>query len=91
MEELKYIQEREKRAVRSTVTGIALTVSMHVALFAIFFNTGFTYLDPPPPEKDQGLKASPAVGERSSLSFSARFRPENSRASVREMAEGGPG
>ena len=55
MEELKYIQEREKRAVRSTVTGIALTVSMHVALFAIFFNTGFTYLDPPPPEKEQIL------------------------------------
>ena len=39
----------------------------------------------------QGLEASPAVGERSSLSFSARFRPENSWASVREMAEGGPG
>ena len=39
----------------------------------------------------QGLEASPAVGERSYLSFSARFRPENSWASVREMAEGGPG
>ena len=55
MEELKYIQEREKRAVRSTLTGIALTVSMHVVLAAIFFNTGFTYLDPPPPEKEQFL------------------------------------
>ena len=55
MEELKYIQEREKRAVRSTLTGITLTVSLHVALFAVFFNTGFTYLDPPPPEKEQIL------------------------------------
>lgn len=55
MEEFKYIQEREKRAVRSTLTGIALTASLHVALFAVFFNTGFTYLDPPPPEKEQFL------------------------------------
>ena len=55
MSDYKYIQEREKRAVRSTLTGITLTVSLHVALLVIFFNTGFTYLDPPPPEKEQIL------------------------------------
>ena len=55
MSELKYIQEREKRAVRSTLTGISLTVSLHAVLLVIFFNTGFTYLDPPPPEKEQIL------------------------------------
>ena len=55
MSDYKYKQEREKRAVRSTLTGITLTVSLHVALLAIFFNTGFTYLDPPPPEKEQIL------------------------------------
>ena len=55
MGDMKYIQEREKRAMRSTLTGITLTVSLHVALFAVFFNTGFTYLDPPPPEKEQIL------------------------------------
>lgn len=43
------------------------------------------------PGGGRGLEASPAVGERSFLSFSACFRPENSWASVSEMAEGGPG
>lgn len=55
MEELKYIQERRKRAVRSTLTGITLAVSLHAGLLVLFFNTGFKYLDPPPPEKEQIL------------------------------------
>lgn len=55
MEEQKYIQERQKRAVRSTVTGITLTVTMHAAIVVSCFCTGFTYLDPPPPEKEQIL------------------------------------
>ena len=41
--------------MRSTLTGITLTVSLHIALVTVFFNTGFTYLDPPPPEKEQIL------------------------------------
>lgn len=55
MKDLRYIKEREKRAVRSTLTGIALTVSLHVALLILFINSGFTYLDPPPPDKEQIL------------------------------------
>ena len=41
--------------MRSTMTGIAFTVSLHAALFASCFYTGFTYLDPPPPEQEQIL------------------------------------
>lgn len=55
MADERYIQEREKRAMRSTLTGIGLTVSMHVVLFASCFYSGFTYLDPPPPEQEQIL------------------------------------
>ena len=47
-----YIREREKQERLSRTTGAALTVLLHVLLIAIFFRTGFTYLDPPPPEKE---------------------------------------
>ncbi len=47
----KYIQERERQARRARVSGGILTVAIHVALTVCFFVTGFTYLDPPPPEK----------------------------------------
>jgi hypothetical protein len=47
----KYIQERERQARRARVSGGILTVAIHVALAVCFFVTGFTYLDPPPPEK----------------------------------------
>lgn len=50
-----YIRERERQARISRVTGVILTVSVHIALVACFFVTGFTYLDPPPPEKEQIL------------------------------------
>jgi TonB family protein len=53
MAEQRYIQERQKRAMRSKVTGVTLTVSLHAALFVSCFYTGFTYLDPPPPEQEQ--------------------------------------
>ncbi len=55
MADQRYIQEREKRAVRSKLTGIGLTVSLHLAMLATCFYAGFTYLDPPPPEKEQIL------------------------------------
>ena len=47
----KYRQEREKQEKLSRVSGGILTVAVHVVLVACFFVTGFTYLDPPPPER----------------------------------------
>ncbi len=49
---MKYLQERERQERRSRTTGIALTAVMHAGLIGCLFATGFTYLDPPPPEKE---------------------------------------
>ncbi len=51
----QYLKERERQAKLSGVTGVALTVVMHGALLICCFFTGFTYLDPPPPEQEQIL------------------------------------
>ncbi len=51
----QYLRERERQENRSRVTGVALTMVMHVALLICCFLTGFTYLDPPPPEQEQIL------------------------------------
>ncbi len=51
----RYIFERERQEKRSVVTGGFLTVFVHAALIGCFFVSGFTYLDPPPPEKEQIL------------------------------------
>ncbi len=51
----QYLKERAKQSKLSGATGVALTVAMHGALIACCFLTGFTYLDPPPPEKEQIL------------------------------------
>lgn len=51
----QYIRERERQERLSRRTGAALTVALHVILIACCFVTGFTYLDPPPPEKEQIL------------------------------------
>lgn len=51
----QYLRERERQHKKSRVTGVALTVSMHIALLLCCFLTGFTYLDPPPPEQEQIL------------------------------------
>ncbi len=51
----QYLREREKQAKLSGVTGVALTMVMHGALLICCFLTGFTYLDPPPPEQEQIL------------------------------------
>ncbi len=51
----QYLAEREKQMKISGVTGVALSVVAHGALLACCFLTGFTYLDPPPPEKEQIL------------------------------------
>ena len=47
----KYRQERARQEKRSRVSGGILTVVIHIGLLACFFVTGFTYLDPPPPER----------------------------------------
>ena len=51
----QYLKERERQEQRSRVTGVALTVSIHVAIIVCCFITGLTYLDPPPPEQEQIL------------------------------------
>ncbi len=51
----QYLREREKQNKVSGVTGVALTVVLHGALLICCFLTGFTYLDPPPPEQEQIL------------------------------------
>ena len=52
---MKYLQERERREKISRTTGAVLTVVLHAGMAAGLFVTGFTYLDPPPPEKEQIL------------------------------------
>ena len=49
---MKYLLERERQEKRSRATGIVLTVVLHAGLAGCLFVTGFTYLDPPPPEKE---------------------------------------
>lgn len=51
----QYIRERERQQKRSRTTGIALTICMHIALVGCCFVSGFTYLDPPPPEREMIL------------------------------------
>jgi len=51
----QYLKERERQEKRSRVTGVALTVSVHIAFLICCFIMGFTYLDPPPPEQEQIL------------------------------------
>ena len=48
----RYIQEQERQRTRSRLTGGVLTVVVHAVLIGCFFVSGFTYLDPPPPEKE---------------------------------------
>ena len=55
MADRQYIYERDRRNKVSKATGIALTVAVHAGLIVSCFFAGFTYLDPPPPEKEQIL------------------------------------
>ena len=55
MADQKYIQERAKQATRSKLAGVGVTVSIHLILILSFTYSGLTYLDPPPPEKEQIL------------------------------------
>ena len=51
----QYLRERERQEKKSRVTGVALTVSAHLVILACCFMMGFTYLVPPPPEREQIL------------------------------------
>ena len=55
MAEKHYIQERNRQEKHSWLIGGALAVVGHSALLVGFILGGFTYLDPPPPEREQIL------------------------------------
>lgn len=51
----QYIRERERQEALSRKGGIVFTIVVHLVFLACAFFTGFTYLDPPPPEQEQIL------------------------------------
>lgn len=51
----QYIRERERQEALSRKGGIVFTIVVHLIFLACAFFTGFTYLDPPPPEQEQIL------------------------------------
>lgn len=55
MAQQQYIREREKMERMSRTGGAVFTVIVHAGLLACSAFVGFTYLDPPPPEKEQIL------------------------------------
>ena len=50
--EQQYIRERERQEKLSRRGGAVFTVIVHAVLLVCFMHAGFTYLDPPPPEKE---------------------------------------
>ena len=55
MTDKQYIRERDKQAKRSVATGGVFAVLFNGLIVAGLCIGGFTYLDPPPPEKEQIL------------------------------------
>ncbi len=51
----QYLKERDIRQRNSRVTGVILTILAHGLLLVFGMIAGLTYLDPPPPEKEQIL------------------------------------
>ena len=51
----EYMEKRRKQGRKSTITGISLTIIAHAGVLVCSGTTGFTYLDPPPPEREQIL------------------------------------
>ena len=47
------MQERNRQQTRSRISGGVLVVLTHGVLIGTLFVGGFTYIDPPPPEKEQ--------------------------------------
>ena len=48
---LQYERTREKREKTANVTGILVTLAVHALALFVCLTNGFTYLDPPPPER----------------------------------------
>ena len=46
-----YQRTREKREKTAAVTGILATLAIHALALVVCLTSGFTYLDPPPPER----------------------------------------
>lgn len=55
MAKKEYIEQRNRSSRKSAITGISLTIVVHAGLCVSMGMSGFTYLDPPPPEKEQIL------------------------------------
>ena len=53
MADRQYMQERNRQQTRSRISGGVLVVLTHGVLIGTLFVGGFTYIDPPPPEKEQ--------------------------------------
>lgn len=51
----KYKQDRLKQRKFSRVAGIGLTLAVHAAVLSCAYIGGMTYLDPPPPEREEIL------------------------------------
>ena len=51
----EYKQDREKQRKLSRVAGIGLTLVLHAAALSCACFAGMTYLDPPPPEREEIL------------------------------------
>lgn len=54
-----YLRERQKSEKHGTITGVALTVLVHVSLIPLLSSTGLKYLDPPPQEESFVLEVQP--------------------------------
>ena len=46
----QYLRERNERERNSVLTGLGLTIGLHLAAFLLVSFSGLTYLYPPPPE-----------------------------------------
>ena len=56
-----YLREREKESKVSTVTGIVLTVAVHVLACLLFVFSGLKYIYPPPQEQTFVIAACQAA------------------------------
>ena len=55
MDSRQYMHNQNKDSRNSVLTGVFLTVVVNAGLAVVLATSGFTYLDPPPPDKEQIL------------------------------------